>query len=344
MSTIPASLAYSDRAQSPASVPLHRFAVVLAIGTFVLILVGSTVTTTGSGLAVPDWPTTYGENMFTFPPSKWVGGIFYEHVHRLVAASIGLLTIVLCVWLWFSDQPRRVKWLGLVALVTVGLQGLLGGITVIFLLPTVASAAHSGLAEVFFCLTVTLATITSPGWRTLPRIGTVGQLAGLRKACLIVLGCIYLQVILGAVMRHTQSGLAIPDFPLSFQHILPPVSAEQLAGIIEARSWSEADLPAVTLSQVWIHFSHRLFGFAVAIVVGILVARVLRRHGASRELVLPVMILAGLVVTQMVLGPMTIWTHRSFFITTAHVGAGALMLAATMVLTLHAFRSQAKEQ
>src|SRR5215831_19225661 len=102
---------------------LHRFAQLVAGCTVLLLLAGSLVTSTGSGLSVPDWPTSYGWSMFTFPPSKWVGGILYEHTHRLIASYSGLMTIVLAVWIWRSDPRRWIKWLGASALGAVIAQG-----------------------------------------------------------------------------------------------------------------------------------------------------------------------------------------------------------------------------
>src|SRR4051812_36486176 len=143
---------------------LHRFAVFLAACTVLLILAGSLVTSHDAGLSVPDWPTSYGWNMFTFPPSMWVANILYEHGHRLIASGVGFLTIILAVWLWLADPRRWVRWLGVTALGAVVAQGLLGGLTVLFLLPPAVSTAHAGLAEIFFCLTVTIALVTSAGW------------------------------------------------------------------------------------------------------------------------------------------------------------------------------------
>src|SRR5246127_3621697 len=110
---------------------LHRFAKLVAACTVILVLAGSLVTSTDAGLSVPDWPTTYGWNMFTFPPSKWVGGIFYEHGHRLIASTVGMLTIALAAWLWHSDPRQWMKRLGATALGAVILQGVLGGVTVL---------------------------------------------------------------------------------------------------------------------------------------------------------------------------------------------------------------------
>src|SRR5882672_6307138 len=127
---------------------LHKFSRYVAASTVLLILAGSFVTSTDSGLSVPDWPTTYGWSMFTFPPSKWVGGIFYEHGHRLIASTVGFLTIILAAWLWRGDSRRWMNWLGVIALVAVIAQGLLGGLTVKFFLPPAVSTAHAGLAEI----------------------------------------------------------------------------------------------------------------------------------------------------------------------------------------------------
>ena len=114
---------------------LHRFAKFVVACTVLLILAGSLVTSHDAGLSVPDWPTSYGWNMFTFPPSMWVGNILYEHGHRLIASTVGFLTIVLAVWLWLAEPRRWLRWLGVAALGAVVAQGLLGGLTVLFFLP-----------------------------------------------------------------------------------------------------------------------------------------------------------------------------------------------------------------
>ncbi|MCZ6654148.1 MAG: COX15/CtaA family protein [Planctomycetota bacterium] len=338
MSTTASSTLYAPEARAASGVWLHWFAIVVAACTFFLLLAGSMVTTTGSGLAVPDWPTTYGENMFTFPPSKWVGGIWYEHVHRLIGSAVGFLTIVLCAWLWFSGLSRRVKWFGTVALVAVCVQGLLGGLTVLYMLPTWISVAHAGLAEVFFCITVCLAVVTAPRWRGIAQAEACGSLStssgtSLRGLCVVTLGCVYLQILLGAIMRHTHSGQAILDFPLSYGALLPPTSDAALESINLDRVW-EHDLEAVTMGQVWIHFAHRAGALVVAFAVVVLVRHVLTVLGRRREVVLLVMGLAGLLVFQILLGAVTIWTRSELVVTTAHVGVGTLMLATCVVLLL----------
>src|ERR1700749_3506725 len=109
---------------------LDWFALLTALPTFVLLGAGGMVTSKGGGMSVPDWPNTYGYNMFLFPPSKWIGGIFYEHTHRLWASGVGLMTTILAVWLWRKDARKWMKWLGFAAFMLVVAQGVLGGLRV----------------------------------------------------------------------------------------------------------------------------------------------------------------------------------------------------------------------
>src|SRR5262245_41087802 len=177
---------------------LHRYAKVVTVFTVLLIAAGGMVTSTGSGLAVPDWPNTYGWFMFSFPYDKWVGGILYEHGHRLIASTVGFLTIILAVWTWFAEDRQWVRRLGLTALAAVILQGVLGGITVLLLLPAPVSIGHAGLAQLFFCITVSLALVTSPGWRGARN--PVDDVM-LRRVALATTIAIYCQILLGATMR-----------------------------------------------------------------------------------------------------------------------------------------------
>src|SRR5207247_8273672 len=197
---------------------LHRFAKLVVACTIMLIRAGSLVTSHDAGLSVPDWPTSYGWNMFTFPASMWVANILYEHGHRLIASTVGFLTIILAVWLWIAEPRRWLRWLGVGALGAVIAQGLLGGLTVLFFLPPAISTAHAGLAEVFFCLTVAIALFTSPAWiqgdNTDPdRRAADGTLRRLATTTTVL---VYGQILIGAAMRHTGAGLAIPDLPLRF--------------------------------------------------------------------------------------------------------------------------------
>ena len=292
---------------------LHKFSTLVVGCTIVLVLAGSLVTSTGSGLAVPDWPTTYGDNMFLFPPSKWVGGIFYEHGHRLIASTVGFLTIVLAAWLWIADPRRWMKRLGFAALGAVVLQGLLGGLTVLFFLPTAISTAHAGLAEIFFCLTVAIALFSSDGWNRGER--EIDD-ARLRRLATTTAALVYAQILVGATMRHSEAGLAIPDFPFMFGGLLPD-------------HWD---------SKIAIHFAHRVGALVVAASMLATCARVWFRHGTERTLTRPAQLLAVLVAVQVALGGMTVLSGRAVWINSLHVVCGALVLATSLVLTLRSWR------
>src|SRR6188768_131142 len=189
---------------------LHLFALLVAASTAVLIFAGGMVTSTGSGLAVPDWPNTYGWFMWTFPIQHWVGGIFYEHTHRLIASTVGLLIVILAAWLWRAEPRRWVRRLGYLALAAVITQGVLGGLTVLYYLPDPISIAHASLAQIVFCLTTAIALFTSRGWRQ--GLSTPAPDDGvLRKLTVATTAWIYVQILIGATMRHTDAGLAIPD-------------------------------------------------------------------------------------------------------------------------------------
>jgi cytochrome c oxidase assembly protein subunit 15 len=292
---------------------LHRFATFVACCTVILVLAGSLVTSTSSGLSVPDWPTSYGWNMFTFPPSKWVGGIFYEHGHRLIASTVGFLTIVLAAWLWRADPRRWMKRLGATALGAVIAQGLLGGLTVLFFLPTAVSTAHAGLAEIFFCLTVAIALFTSSGWLT--GAGAVED-SRLRRAATTTTALIYVQILVGATMRHSDAGLAIPDFPLMFGGIVPD-------------HWD---------AKIAIHFAHRVGALIVTLAILTTTAHVWRHHRTIPSLTTPAVVLMALVAVQVTLGALTVLSRRDVSINSAHVVCGALVLATSLVITLRSWR------
>ena len=298
---------------------LHRFAWLVAASTLLLVLAGSFVTSTGSGLSVPDWPTTYGWSMFTFPPSKWVGGIFYEHGHRLIASTVGLLTIVLAAWLWLQEPRRWMKYLGVGALAAVIAQGVLGGITVLWFLPAPVSIAHAGLAQIFFCLTVSLALLTSSGWRKGYASGPSGGPVDdgmLRVVATATTAIVYVQILLGATMRHTDAGLAIPDFPLAFGHLVPP-------------HWS---------AKIAIHFAHRVGAVIASLAIFLTAGYVWYHHRSRRELTRPVALVAALVVLQVALGALTVLSEKAVPINSAHVAVGGLVLAVSLVVTLRAWR------
>jgi len=289
---------------------LHRYAKLVSAATVLLLVAGGLVTSTGSGLAVPDWPTSYGWNMLTFPMKHMVGGIFYEHGHRLIASGVGFLTIFLALWIWKVEPRRWMRMLGFTALAAVCVQGLLGGITVLYFLPMPVSTAHAGLAQIFFCLTISIALFTSRGWID-PRADPVDDRM-LRLVAGVTTAAIYLQVIVGATMRHSDAGLAIPDFPLVFGGLLPP-------------EWT---------APIAIHYAHRVGALIVSLAIGATVGHVWYHHSKRSELRRPASLLACLVLAQVTLGAFVIWSQKNVAINTAHVVVGALTLATSLVLTL----------
>jgi cytochrome c oxidase assembly protein subunit 15 len=251
--------------------------------------------------------------MFTFPPSKWVGGIFYEHGHRLIASGVGFLTIALAAWLWRCEPRRWLRRLGFVALAAVVVQGLLGGITVLFFLPTAISTAHAALAEIFFCLVVSIALFTSRGWMS---ADDRADDPVLRITATATTALVYVQILVGAVMRHSGAGLAIPDFPLMFGGILPD-------------RWDAA---------IAVHFAHRLGALVVTAAILATAGHVWFHHRRRPTLVRPAALLLVLVAIQLTLGALTVLTARAVWINSLHLVGGALVLATSLVLTLRTWR------
>lgn len=179
---------------------LHRFAIFTACVTLVLIVAGALVTSNDAGLSVPDWPTSFG-SFFKMP--HMVGGILYEHGHRMVAEFVGLLTIVLAIWTWRVEKRRWMRWLALAALATVIVQGVLGGVTVLFYLPPAVSSAHAALAQTFFCISVAIAVFTGRRWvEETPQVEFDVRWPSLFTLTLLSIFVLYVQLILGAMFRH----------------------------------------------------------------------------------------------------------------------------------------------
>ena len=214
----------------------HRLAVVTMVATLLLILLGGLVTNTGAALAVPDWPTTFGHNMLLYPWSQMVGGILYEHSHRLMGAVVGVLTLMLGATLWSSGTPLRV--LGLVAVAAVCVQGLLGGLRVILLKETLA-IVHGCLAQAFFALIVTIAFLTSP-WARLPVRGIDPAARGLAVGAALL---VYAQIVLGALLTHA-GWIEL--------HVLGAVAVFALVPLVAARLRRTGDPVARPLSRLLI--------------------------------------------------------------------------------------------
>ena len=317
--------------------PLHFFAVFTAVSVFLLIVAGGLVTSTGSGLAVPDWPLSYGQLM---PPM--VGGIFYEHGHRMVATFVGILTVVLAVWLWRSEQRQWVRNLGFVAVGVVVTQGLLGGLTVLFLLPTPISVSHATLAQTYFCIVASIALFTSRGWQTSkPLLKGMDENSPLIRLLVVTTAGAFVQLVLGAVMRHTQSGLAVPDFPLAYGQLVPSLSPESLDVYNRQLIYSDIRLAAdggITSSQIVIHMLHRYWAVIVSLMIVMSSIRLWRMSSVIKRFSHLAMSMVALLSVQVSLGIWTVLSRKEFDITTAHVSTGALLLAVCVLTTLHVYR------
>src|SRR5215217_80168 len=285
---------------------LNRFAIFVACATFFLIIAGALVTSHDAGLATSDWPLSNGQ---VFP--KMVGNLFWEHGHRMVATTVGMLTIVLLIYILAKEKRSWVRKLGVFALFAVIAQGLLGGLTVKLMLPLAVSSAHATLAQLFFCTTVSLAVFTSRSWieaRSLPE--EKGSLP-LRYLCAAALITIFLQLILGATLRHSATWDKHPPTELILAHI---------GGAV-----------------------------AVTLALGSASLAVLRRHKDERFLTRPAMVALSLLVVQLGLGIAAYITRLGspndpqplnpmISITVAHVACGALVFVSTIVLTLRTYR------
>lgn len=311
---------------------LHRFALLTAASTLFLIWLGGLVTSHGAGMAVPDWPTTYGYNMFFFPISRWVDGIFYEHSHRLVASGIGFLTVILTVWLWLKEERRWLRRLGYVALVAVVLQGVLGGLRVTQM-KDVIGIFHATLAQMFFALLCSIAMFTSRWWRvyseTTENRGGAGMI---RHAFVIVTGMILAQLIIGATMRHQHAGLAIPDFPAAYGKLWPAMDADSVARYNQARGELTATNP-ITAFQIGVQMVHRFMALAIFLSVAWL-AGAARRSQPGTAVSRGAAFWLGLILIQAALGVFTIWTNKAADVATAHVAIGALSLMTGVLLSI----------
>jgi cytochrome c oxidase assembly protein subunit 15 len=301
----------------------HRWAVALACATFPLVWVGGLVTTTDSGMAVPDWPTTYGYNLFLYPLSTWLAGpwdIFVEHGHRLLGATVGILTIGLLLTLWRSEKRWWMRWLGMAALVLVVSQGVLGGMRVRYDLRELAMF-HGTTGPLFFAISVAMAVFTSSRWQ---RADT--NVAHRQIPLLAVVTCIliYLQIVLGAVLRHV------------------PVDSEPAAFAVAARFHlvMAAIVSLHILALVWLVWSRarsiRPLGGLAATLIGLLGLQLLL--GASTWIIkfasptwAPSWVTSARGAVQQ---GGWLQTH----VITAHVAVGSLMLATSLALALYAVK------
>jgi heme a synthase len=226
-----AARASSPSSDRPAGSPWpHRLALVTAGATFILILVGGLVTDTDSGLAVPDWPTTFGYNMFLYPWSRMVGGILFEHTHRLIGSIVGLLTLSLSLVIWAVEPRRWLRWLAGAAFGAVILQGVLGGLRVVMVEETLA-IIHGIVAQAFFGLMGSLVLFTSGEWREPAVPVRRGPVTGaLQWLSLIATLAISLQIVFGALLTHLDARL---DAHLTFAALIAV-----LVSLLTGRVWA----------------------------------------------------------------------------------------------------------
>jgi cytochrome c oxidase assembly protein subunit 15 len=277
---------------------LHRYAVVWSFCTLFLVVAGGLVTSNDAGLSVPDWPLSYGKLM---PPME--GNIFYEHGHRMVATTVGLLTIGMAIWLMRAEPRRWLRKLGWIALGAVVAQGVLGGMTVIFLLPKPVSIGHACLAQLFFATTVAIALFTSESWKHGPRFVDDAGVPPLHWLAVAASACILLQLALGASARHQALG------------ILPHVIGAMLAtGMV---LW-------VTARVLMRHADHEALRRSALALLSITFLQVFLGIAAYMSRL----------VTADAPQPMPLMVG----FTVAHVAVGAVTLASSVVLAIQVFR------
>jgi cytochrome c oxidase assembly protein subunit 15 len=278
---------------------LHGYATCVACATFLLIIAGALVTGNDAGLSVPDWPTSFG----SFRMPRMVGGVKYEHGHRMIAGAVGILTLILALWIWRSEPRRWVRRLGVAAVLAILAQALLGGITVLFYLPVIISVSHACLAQMFFCISVSLGLFTGQDWRWDDTEFEDTSAPSLRRLSVTTTALVFVQLLLGAAFRHHGFGI-VP-------HIL--VAGLVTVGVL----W----LLARVLAQFG---SQPRLKRAVFLLAGLLVLQVFLGIGSY------LMLLSSRNAPQPLPAVVAV--------TTTHVAVGALVLASSLLLTLKIYR------
>jgi len=317
------------------SVFLRRYSKFLCVITLFLILLGALVKSTESGLSVPDWPTTYGKFMFAYPLNKMAGGIKYEHTHRMLASLVGLLTFILTILiLQRKHLSVWIKRLSIFAFLTVVLQGVLGGLTVLFFLPVWLSTFHGVLAQTFFLIVIFIAYALSAERHHRWNLEEEGYNAKFLRWSIVLMGLIYVQLILGNVMRHAQAGLAIPDFPTMGWTFLPSFDQSWLNRVNEWRF--ENNLDPVNLGQVMIHLTHRCWAFLILLNL-LWLNQIAYKECLDKPLIMKTLYWMNLaIILQITLGISTVLSHKEVYTTSMHVTTGAIVLALSFLMVLRA--------
>jgi heme a synthase len=294
--------------------------VFVAVLAFVLLLAGALVTSNNAGLAVPDWPTSFG-SIYKMP--RMIGGVKFEHGHRMVAEAVGLLTIFIAVWTWQVDKRPWMRALTITAVLGVIFQGVLGGLTVLNFLPPAISTAHATVGQTMFCVLAAIAVFTSRSWMEEPAEKILRKESRiLIRHSWMLIGFLYLQLILGAAFRHVWTKWGPPGsnrWPVHrivhvflYPHILNALLVAGLILFLSLRVISQSSgVPYLRGPAVWM--------------LALLIAQLLLGVGAY-----VVRVVQGVDELQPTPGLVAI--------TVAHLGVGALILAAAMILTIQSYR------
>ncbi len=296
---------------TPSQLWLSRYAKFCVAAIIPLIFWGSLVTTFGAGLAVPDWPLSFGS---LNPDGWWLDrDIALEHGHRLLGALIGIFVTVLMIWTWKTEPRRWVRWLGVAVFASVVIQGIIGG-TRVTEKSTILAIAHGCFAQVVFCMFIVLALVLSPRWGTAMRPAQASNLGGVKKASTVLVALVFCQLVIGAIMRHYGAGMAIPTFPDAFGKLIPHIDTFGIA----------------------INFAHRVGAVVVTLAILWHLAIILRDARREPRLVVPASVLVGLVVFQIALAAHIIWLGRPPTATGFHVINGALILGVSVLTAARA--------
>jgi cytochrome c oxidase assembly protein subunit 15 len=312
---------------------LHRFACFCAGSILFLICLGGLVTSHEAGMSVPDWPTSYGYNMFYFPWQDWVGGILFEHSHRLVASGVGVLMTLLAIAVCFQERVW-LRWMGLAVPIYVLLEGILGGLRVRRAEDWIG-IFHACLAQLLFISVSLIALFTSRWWISTGR-GVVPRQWTRRTFAITVL--IFAQLVIGATMRHEHAGLSIDDFPLAYGQVWPKVGPSSMAAYNRSRV-ARNEMPTTPL-YILMQMAHRVGAVLITACILAATAAVWLTSGSATILRRGSAFWLGLVCLQFLLGAFTIWTNKAADVATTHVACGALTLMTGALLTAISWRLQ----
>lgn len=284
-------------------------------------------------MSVPDWPTTYGYNMFLFPYSKWVGGVFWEHSHRLLASGIGLITLVLAGVTFLKERRPWVKWLAVAAVVAVITQGVLGGLRVTLYKDQIG-IFHAALAQSFFGLLLVITAVT--GRKFLSGAWFADKAAAsLRWLVLAGLILTYFQLGIAATIRHQHAPLAIRDFPTAYGALIPDTSADAMNRINHERAHDQ--MAPVSVGQIHLQLTHRAGAVVLLLIVIATALLAVMRTPLGHWMRAWSLLWVGAILLQILLGAITIWSNKAADVATSHMALGALLTSFGILFTFRLF-------